>query len=126
GKWVGIAPGQASKGNQDFYMNSFAGIRNSSNPYDQAYLGAKDSIANSFDSSNNFKVNTAFNPVNTSNQYYNMGYNDVVNQETAKGSGVVFVSNGGQFFNVLTGQTGAMNAGGGNVANNVIKIKIVG
>ncbi|KPN80589.1 hypothetical protein RZ56_01240 [Apilactobacillus kunkeei] len=126
GKWVGIAPGQASKGNQDFYMNSFSGIRNSSNPYDQAYLGAKDSIANSFDSSNNFKVNTAFNPVNTSNQYYNMGYNDVVNQETAKGSGVVFVSNGGQFFNVLTGQTGAMNAGGGNVANNVIKIKIVG
>ncbi|MCT6858762.1 MAG: hypothetical protein M3Z82_05800, partial [Apilactobacillus sp.] len=126
GKWVGIAPGQASSGNQDFYVKSFSGIRNSNNAYDQAYMGAKDSIANSFDSSNNFKVNTAFNPVNTSNQYYNMGYNDVVSQETAKGSGVVFVSNGGQFFNVLTGQTGAMNAGGGNVANNIIKIKIVG
>ncbi|TMT00755.1 hypothetical protein FD690_04630 [Apilactobacillus kunkeei] len=126
GKWVGIAAGQASQGNQDFYMNSFSGIRNSSNPYDQAYLGAKDSIANSFDQYNNFKVNTAFNPVNTSNQYYNMGYNDVVNQETAKGSGVVFVSNGSQFFNVLTGQTGTMNAAGGNSANNVIKIKLIG
>ncbi|MCK8628270.1 DUF5776 domain-containing protein [Apilactobacillus kunkeei] len=120
GKWTGISAGTTT--NTDFYLQS--NTQPTSNPYDQAYRGAKAAIALTFtndlyNGNSSIQAKTA----SSNTDYYTQGYNDVVTQSQ---SGTAFISNGQQFYSVLTGLTNSISGSGGTISSNVNNIRLVG
>ncbi|KPN83818.1 hypothetical protein RZ77_06650 [Apilactobacillus kunkeei] len=120
GKWTGISAGATT--NTDFYLQS--NTQPTNNPYDQAYRGAKTAIAATF-TNDLYKGNSSIQAKTASSNtdYYTQGYNDVVTQSQ---SGTAFVSNGQQFYSVLTGLTNSISGSGGSIFSNVNNIRLVG
>ncbi|CAI2562848.1 hypothetical protein AKUA2003_02150 [Apilactobacillus kunkeei] len=120
GKWTGISAGTTT--NTDFYLQS--NTQQTNNPYDQAYRGAKAAIASTFTNdlyNGNSSIQAKIASSNT--DYYTQGYNDVVTQSQ---SGTAFISNGQQFYSVLTGLTNSISGAGGTISSNVNNIRLVG
>ncbi|WP_105957274.1 DUF5776 domain-containing protein [Apilactobacillus quenuiae] len=115
GKWNVVT----NDGNDNSYTPNMNG-----NAYDQAYLGVQDAMKSQFSgpefsqkyvklNANNYKQN------NSSHiQYYNIGYNDVVNQSI---NGKAFVNSESEFETAL-GFTQGYNIGQTNWNNNVKKV----
>lgn len=120
GKWQGVYAG--SNGNtQDYYLNS--ATNTPSNAYDQAYRGARNAMNDFFSSSNTYNGSTSVSASSTGNTAYDAGFNDVVNQAN---QGIVYVQNGQQYQNIMTGST-ASSTVSGNIAqdNNGNTFKII-
>ncbi|NBI00520.1 hypothetical protein FG111_02780 [Lactobacillus kunkeei] len=120
GKWTGISKGSTT--NTDFYLQS--NTQPTTNPYDQAYRGAKAAITATF-TNDNYNGNSSIQAKVAANStdYYTQGYNDVVTQSQ---SGTAFVLNGQQFYSVLTGLSNSISNSGGTISSNVNNIRLVG
>ncbi|KPN80590.1 hypothetical protein RZ56_01250 [Apilactobacillus kunkeei] len=100
GKWTGvIGDGNANGQTQDFYLANNPNVStNSTNPYDQGYLGAKAAMAAQFNGGNSVQSISAIDASSKQDKNYIAAYNDVVNQAAQN---VVFVSNGKQFDGIM-------------------------
>ncbi|MBI0091614.1 hypothetical protein H3T37_04635 [Lactobacillus sp. M0345] len=103
GKWTGVIGDGSAKGQtQDFYLANNNITTSSTNPYDQAYLGAKAAMAAQFNGDNLSDSNngtiTPLSSSDTHSSYYKNAYQDVVNQAN---NHVAFVSTGRQFYSVV-------------------------
>ncbi len=100
GKWTGvIGDGNAKGQTQDFYLANNPNVStNSTNPYDQGYLGAKAAMAAQFNGGNSVQSISAIDASSKQDKNYIAAYNDVVNQAAQN---VVFVSNGKQFDGIM-------------------------
>ncbi|WKN29439.1 hypothetical protein MUB42_03295 [Apilactobacillus kunkeei] len=121
GKWTGVS-GNGTSTSYDFYDNGNTDLHNSQNPYDLAYIGAKDAIRAQYDSSNNYLKNNLPKAITTS-QYgsaYVTGFNDVVSNIN---KGVAYVTNSNQFDAVMTnGQ--ANYSSSGSTPGNITTVKL--
>ncbi|CAI2563121.1 hypothetical protein AKUA2003_02190 [Apilactobacillus kunkeei] len=109
GKWQGVYAG-SNGATQDYYLNSAK--NDTTNVYDQAYRGARNAMNAFFSSGNTYNGSASVSASSTGNTAYDAGFNDVVNQAS---QGIVYVQNGQQYQNIMTGST-ASGTVGGNVA----------
>ncbi|MCT6848279.1 MAG: hypothetical protein M3Z77_01665, partial [Apilactobacillus kunkeei] len=121
GKWTGVR-GDGTTTSYDFYDNGSTDLHTSKNPYDLAYIGAKDAINAQYDGSNNYLKNNLPKAI-TSSQYgsaYVTGYNDVVSNIN---QGVAYVTNSNQFIAVMTNGKASYSSGG-STPGNVTTVKL--
>ena len=135
GKWTGVqtpsnVPGisgttiaKTGAITVDYYAKSNPNLNTSTNPYDQAYLGAQAAMNAGFNSSNSYQSIANLKNASNFSSYYQNAYQDVQSKQS---QGTIIVQNASQLDNVLNNNTLLNNPLNIKMANDINLHDVVG